>query len=66
MMAYINNPLEVLSMNVMPRELDCESFQQMMKETPETAALIIDMIAEFDVADEHCIKRMRELQKAIR
>jgi hypothetical protein len=53
-------------MNVTPRELDCESFQQMMKETPETAALIIDMIAEFDVADEHCIKRMRELQKAIR
>ena len=53
-------------MNVMPRELDCESFQQMLEETPETAALIIDMIAEFEVADENCIKRVRELQKGIR
>ena len=49
-----------------PRELDCESFQQMLEETPEVAALIIDMIAKFEVADEHCIERMRELQKAIR
>lgn len=53
-------------MNVTPRELDCESFQRMMQETPETAALIIDMIAQFEVADESCINRMRELQKGIR
>jgi hypothetical protein len=53
-------------MNGTPRELDCELFQQMMQETPEAAALIIDMIADFEVADEHCINRMRELQKAKR
>lgn len=50
-------------MNVTPRELDCESFQQMMQETPETAGLIIDMISKLEVADENCIKRIKELQE---
>ena len=49
-------------MDAMPADIDCESILQMMQETPEAAAVIIDMIAEFGGADENCIKMVRELQ----
>jgi hypothetical protein len=49
-------------MNSMPTEFDCNSILQMLEETPETAAVIIDMIADLGAADENCIKKARELQ----
>ena len=49
-------------MNSMPTEFDCKSILQMLEETPETAAVIIDMIADLEEADENCIKKVRELQ----
>jgi hypothetical protein len=41
--------------------LDCKSILQVMQETPEAAAVLIDMIAEIDDADENGMKAVREL-----
>jgi hypothetical protein len=49
-------------MDSIPNELDCQSILQMMQETPEAAAAIIDMIAELEDTDQNCIKKVRELQ----
>jgi len=49
-------------MDNMPTALDCQSIMEMMQETPETAAVIIDMIAELEETDENCLKKIRELQ----
>jgi len=49
-------------MDTISTEIDCESVLQMMQEAPEVAAVIIDMIAELEEADETCIKKVRELQ----
>lgn len=49
-------------MNSTPTDFDCKSILQMLEETPETAAVIIDMIADLEEADETCIKKVRELQ----
>jgi hypothetical protein len=52
----------LLTMDTISTEIDCESVLQMMQEAPEVAAVIIDMIAELEEADETCIKKVRELQ----
>ena len=49
-------------MDAINADFDCSSILQMMQEAPESAAVIIDMIAELDEADENCIKKVRELQ----
>jgi len=49
-------------MDTLPTEFDCESILQMMEETPDAAAVIIDMIADLEEADEACLRKVRELQ----
>ena len=49
-------------MENMPTALNCQSILDMMQETPETAAVIIDMIAELEETDQNCIKKVRDLQ----
>ena len=49
-------------MENMPTALDCQSILEMVQEAPETAAVIIDMIAELEETDPNCIKKVRELQ----
>ena len=49
-------------MDAMPTAIDCQSILQMMQETPEAAAVIIDMIAELEETDQNCLKKVRELQ----
>ena len=49
-------------MDNMPTALDCQSILEMMQEVPETAAVIIDMIAELEETDPNCLKKVRELQ----
>jgi hypothetical protein len=43
-------------------DFDCKSILQVMQETPEAAAVILDMIAEIEEADEDSMKKVRELQ----
>ena len=43
-------------------EFDCETILQMMQETPEEAAVIIDMIADLEETDQDCLRKVRELQ----
>ena len=49
-------------MDNLSTDFDCNSILQMLQESPEAAAVIIDMIAETEEADENCIKKVRELQ----
>ena len=49
-------------METINAEFDCKSILQMMQDTPEAAAVIIDMIAGLDDTDETCIEKVRELQ----
>jgi hypothetical protein len=49
-------------MDNLSTDFDCKSILQMLQESPEAAAVIIDMIAEIEEADENCIKQVRELQ----
>jgi hypothetical protein len=49
-------------MDNMPTALDCQSILEMMQEVPETAAVIIDMIAELEETDQNCLKKVREVQ----
>jgi hypothetical protein len=51
-------------MDTLPTEFDCESILQMLRETPDEAAVIMDMIADLEEVDENCIKKARELQSA--
>ena len=43
-------------------DLDCKSILQVMQETPEVGAVLIDMIAVIEDADENCMEKVRELQ----
>jgi hypothetical protein len=58
----IHNPLEVMSMDTIHADFDCRSILQMMQETPEVAAVIIDMIAGLEEVDANCLNMIRELQ----
>ena len=49
-------------MDTMSTAIDCQSILQMMQETPEAAAVIIDMNAEPEETDQNCLKKFRELQ----
>jgi hypothetical protein len=49
-------------MNAIPTEFDCNSIMQMLKETPDAAAVILEMIAELEGVDENCLRKARELQ----
>jgi hypothetical protein len=51
-------------MDSTPTDFDCESILQMLKETPDAADAIIDMIADLDEVDESCIRKIREMQQA--
>lgn len=49
-------------MDAMATDFDCESILEMLKETPDSAAVIIDMITDLGEADENCLRKVRELQ----
>ena len=49
-------------MDNLSTDFDCNSILQVMQETPEAAAVILDMIAEIEETDENCMKKVRELQ----
>jgi hypothetical protein len=49
-------------MDNLSTDFDCKSILQMLQESPEAAAVIIDMITEIEETDENCIKKVRELQ----
>jgi hypothetical protein len=51
-------------MDSLPTEFDCESILQMLRETPDAADAIIDMIADLEEVDEDCLQMARELQQA--
>ncbi len=58
--------MEVVSMDTIHADFDSRSILLMMQETPEAAAVIIDMLAELLETDENGIKMIRELQAEIR
>lgn len=51
-------------MDIVMTDFDCESILQMLKETPDAAEAIIDMIADLEEVDERCIKMIREAQQS--
>jgi hypothetical protein len=51
-------------MDSLPTEFDCESILQMLRETPDAADAIIDMIADLEEVDEDCLRMARELQQS--
>jgi hypothetical protein len=51
-------------MERMPTEISCELILRMWRESPESAAAVIEMIMELDEIDEDCARRIREMQQA--
>jgi hypothetical protein len=49
-------------MDAMFATLDCQSILEMIQETPETAAIIIDMIVDLEEIDQNCLNTIRQLQ----
>ncbi len=47
-----------------PAEFDCESILQMLRETPDAADVIIDMISDLDEFDENCVELIKEMRRA--
>ena len=52
-------------MDALASDFDCESILEMVKETPDSAAVIIDMISDLGEADENCLRKVRELQASV-
>lgn len=50
-------------MNREPTEFDCESILQMLRETPDAADAIIDMIVDLDEIDETCAEKIKVMQQ---
>jgi hypothetical protein len=46
-----------------PAEFDCESILQMLRETPDAAEVIIDMIRDLDEFDENCVELIMAMQR---
>jgi L-ribulose-5-phosphate 3-epimerase UlaE len=51
-------------MNRKTTEFDCAQLLQMLKETPDAGAVIIDMISELGEVDASCLRKVRDLQAA--
>ena len=45
-------------------EFDCESILQMLRETPQVADVIIEMIRDLNEYDESCDALIQELQRS--
>ena len=51
-------------MNAISADFDCESILEMLREAPDPAAVIIDMIADPGDIDEACFRKVREFQSS--